>query len=75
MESIIVYRNPGEKWFWEGGAIIVGGVVLVFFISFTVLHWLFALIKRREMACTNPTIPLWLAGFITCFFFYFTNMR
>jgi hypothetical protein len=27
-DSIIVYRNPLEKWFWEGGAIYIGAAIL-----------------------------------------------
>lgn len=28
-QSIIVYRNPAEQWFWEGGALPVFVFVLV----------------------------------------------
>ena len=39
-DSIIVYRNPGEKFMWEqGGFLIVGGFVLSFFIVFGILYY------------------------------------
>lgn len=38
--SIIVYHNPLDQWFWEGGALYVGGVLLVILILFgTWISW------------------------------------
>ena len=34
-DSIIIYRNPGEKWFWEqGGFLQIGVLVIVFLVAF-----------------------------------------
>jgi hypothetical protein len=39
-DSIIAYRNPLEKWFWEGGAIYIGAAILVLIlIAWAWSHW------------------------------------
>lgn len=37
-ESIIVYRNPAEQWFWESGAAIYffGVFLLVLIVCFVI---------------------------------------
>ena len=48
MPSIIAYRNPMEQWFWEGGAIYVLGVLLVFLGAYFAAYYLKQLLCKHK---------------------------
>jgi hypothetical protein len=47
MNSIVVYRNPLEQWFWETGWIYIGSIALVVVIIYLgYLH----IVEKRDKA-------------------------
>jgi FtsH-binding integral membrane protein len=58
-DSIIVYRNPVEKMFWEQGgfghALIFGAAMLV---TFLVVFWLVEQIKSNNKASVPVALTL-----------------
>lgn len=48
MNSMIMYRNPLEQWFWEGGAVYVLGLLLVVWVALNAPSWWKAATCKHE---------------------------
>jgi hypothetical protein len=61
-DSIIVYRNPVEKMFWEGGGMqIMGAFLIAFLVAFGITFGIIRLFYRKQW---NP--PMWTATVPIC---------
>jgi Na+-translocating ferredoxin:NAD+ oxidoreductase RnfE subunit len=75
-ESIIVYRNPIEKMFWEGGYQSVALILLAIIISLVVFYFVVWLL--RKITGQKWRSPTWIyvvatltAGVSAIFIIYF----
>ena len=68
-DSIIVYRNPLEKAFWESNMLpVIAVFIIVMLIVFVVVYHGFMNIHRRwgGSPWKEPTWFAWVSGILSC---------
>lgn len=64
-DSIIVYRNPSERDFYEGGyAPAMLAFALAMGVTFAIVYFILKALFKRKYGWNEPTWFLWVAGTI-----------